>query len=178
MEKSWALLEAWECELWSLYDTTNIVKQHIRENFPYRQPVAAKHYSERIQNGILFTYLQCDIEVPESRRAIFANFFPFIKNVLICYKDKRDLINNSAEKKDFLLEIGNCWFLAPRYKTVHWTLLSFLFYFELGLFQAKIHCLLKYTAENSSTVLCSKQQTQEWKVTRTIYQVRPQGRWS
>ena len=36
-EKGYKVIEMWECEWWRLYKTTNTVKQHIREHFPYRR---------------------------------------------------------------------------------------------------------------------------------------------
>ena len=41
-EKGFKVIEMWECEWWRLYKTTNSVKQHIREHFPYRRSLAAE----------------------------------------------------------------------------------------------------------------------------------------
>ena len=51
----------WECEWWSLYKTTNNVKQHIREHFPYRRSLAVEQLLEEIEKGTLFGYVQCNI---------------------------------------------------------------------------------------------------------------------
>ena len=40
-EKGFKVIEIWECQWWRLYKTTNTVKQHIREHFPYRRSLAA-----------------------------------------------------------------------------------------------------------------------------------------
>ena len=86
-----------ECEWWRLYKTTNTVKQHIRDYFPYRRSLAAEQLLEEITKGRLFGYVQCDIEVPENLRANFANFPPIFKNTLVRKSDIGDLMKNYAE---------------------------------------------------------------------------------
>ena len=44
-------IEMWECEWWRLYKTTNTVKQHIREHFPYRRSLAAEQLLEERERG-------------------------------------------------------------------------------------------------------------------------------
>ena len=67
-EKSYKVIEMWECEWQRLYKTTNTVKQHIREDFPYRRSLEAEQLLEEIMEGRLFGYVQCDIEEPENLR--------------------------------------------------------------------------------------------------------------
>ena len=50
-EKVFKVIEMWECEWWRLYKTTNTVKQHIREHFPYRRSLAAEQLLEEIKKG-------------------------------------------------------------------------------------------------------------------------------
>ena len=50
-EKGFKVIEMSECECWTLYKTTNTVKQHIREHFPYRRSVAAEQLLEDIKEG-------------------------------------------------------------------------------------------------------------------------------
>ena len=67
--KGFKVIEMWECEWWRLYKTTNTVKQHIREHFPYKRSLAAEELLEEIKAGKLIGCLQCDIEVPENLRS-------------------------------------------------------------------------------------------------------------
>ena len=92
----------WECEWWRLYKTTNTDKQHIPEHFPYRRSFAAEQLLEEIKKGKLFGYVQCDIEVPENLRAIFANFPPIFKNTLVSKSNIGDLMKNYAEEEKFI----------------------------------------------------------------------------
>ena len=55
-EKGFKVIEMWECEWWRLYKTTNTVKQHIRELFPYRRSLAAEQLLEELKEGKLFGY--------------------------------------------------------------------------------------------------------------------------
>ena len=98
-EKGFKVIEIWECEWWTLYKTTNFVKQHIRGHFPYRRSVAAEQLLEEIKEGKLFGYVQCDIEVPENFRANFANLPPIFKNTFVSKSDIGDLMKNYAEEE-------------------------------------------------------------------------------
>ena len=82
-EKGFNVIEMWECGWCRLYKTTNTVKQHIREHFPYRRSLAAEQLLEEIKKGKLLGYEQCDIEVPENLRKNFASFPSIFKNTLV-----------------------------------------------------------------------------------------------
>ena len=80
MEKGYTVIEMYECEWWQLYKTDVVVKQHLRESFPYKTPLTEERLLEKIKNGSLFGYVQCDIEVPPALREKFANFPLIFKN--------------------------------------------------------------------------------------------------
>ena len=82
-EEGFAVIEMWECEWWRLFKTATNVKLHIRESLPYRRSLTEHQLPQGIKKGILFGYVQCDIEVPENLRTNFANFPPIIKNTLV-----------------------------------------------------------------------------------------------
>ena len=92
----------WDCEWWRLYKTSNTVKQHIREQFPYRRSLAAEQLLEEIKEGKLFGYEQCDIEVPENMRSKFVNFPPIFRNTLVSKSDIGDLMKSYAEEERLL----------------------------------------------------------------------------
>ena len=52
-----------------------------------------------MKEGKLFGYLQCDIEVPEILRAIFANFPPLFKITLVSKSYIGDLMKKHAEER-------------------------------------------------------------------------------
>ena len=78
-EKGYNVVEMWECEWWNLFETTNCVKQHLRESFPYKRPLREESPLEQIRSGKLFGYVQCDIEVPEELKKEFVIFNPSSK---------------------------------------------------------------------------------------------------
>ena len=80
-----------------MYKTTNAVKQHIKEHFPYRRSIAAELLLEEIKEGKLFGYVQCDIEVPEKLRSKLFNFPPIFKNTLVSKSEIGDLMKNYVE---------------------------------------------------------------------------------
>ena len=93
-EKGYMVIEMWECEWWRLYKTTNTVRQHIREHFPYRRSLESEQHLEEVKERKLFGYMQCDIEVPEKLRAKFAEFPSIFKNTLVSKSDIGNLMKN------------------------------------------------------------------------------------
>ena len=139
----------WKCEWWRLYKTTNTVKQHIREHFPYRRSLAAEQLLKEIKEGKLFGYVHCDIEVPENLSANFGNFPPIFENTLVNKNDIGDVMKNYAEDERVLSQ--------PRKKLIssfilqNGTLITppLLLYLQLGLVCTKIHCFVEYTPKKS-----------------------------
>ena len=144
-EKGFKVIAMWECEWWRLYKTTNTVKQHIREHFPYRRSFAAEQLLEEIKEGKLFGYLQCDIEVPETLRSKFVNFPLKFKNTLVSESDFGDLMKNYAEEERLMSQSRKM--LISSFTLQNGTLISplLLFYLQLGLVCTKKHCFVEYT---------------------------------
>ena len=81
-QKGCEIVEMWECEWWRLYKTVAPVKRCLRANSPYKRPLSEEQLLQRIIDGRLFGYVQCDIEVPEHLRDYFSNFPPIFKILL------------------------------------------------------------------------------------------------
>ena len=144
-EKSFKVIEMCECEWWRLYKTTNTVKQHIREHFPYRRSLAAEQLLEEIKKGKLFGYVQCDIEVPENLRSRFVKFPRTFKNTLVSKSDIGDLMKKYAEDERVLSQ-------PQKMLTIGFTLQSgtiitplLLFYLQLCLVCTQTHRFVEYT---------------------------------
>ena len=67
----------WECNWWELCRTDATVKNHLRANFLYQQPLIEERHMEEIKKRRLFGYVRCDLKVPEHLKAYFANFTKF-----------------------------------------------------------------------------------------------------
>ena len=144
-EKGFKVIEMWECEWWKLYKTTNTVKQHNREHFPYRRSLAGEQLLEKIKKGELFGYVKCDIEVPENLRSKFNNFPPIFKNTLVSKSDTGDLIKNYAEEERLLYQPRKM--LISSFTLQNGALITplLLFYLQSGLVCKKIHRFVEYT---------------------------------
>ena len=94
----------WECEWWSLYKTDASIKFHPRENFPYRRPLSEEELMQRIIDGRLFGYVQCDIELPENLSDYFSIFPPIFKNTVVSRDDVGNLIKQYAEKENIMVQ--------------------------------------------------------------------------
>ena len=138
-EKSFIVIEMWDCEWWILYKTTTNVKLHIRENFPYRPSPTEQKLLEGIKKGNLFGYVQCDIEVPEKLRANFSNFPPIFKNTLVSKNDIGDLMKTYAKEEGIMSQPRKM--LISSFTLPNGTLITplFLFYLQLGIAVTKIH---------------------------------------
>ena len=63
--------------------TEPLVKPHLRESFLYKSPLKEGGLLQRIKEGNLFGYVQCNIEVPEHMREKFANVSTILKNTYV-----------------------------------------------------------------------------------------------
>ena len=135
----------WECRWWRLYKTTNTVKQHIREHFPYRRSLAAEQLLEDIKEGKLFGYQQGDHGVPENLRSKFVNFPQIFKNTLVSKSDIGDLKKNYPEEERLLSQPQKM--LISSFTLQNGTLVTplCLFYLQFGLVCKKIHRFIEYT---------------------------------
>ena len=95
--------------------------------------------------GNLFSYVQCDLEVPEDLRANFAKFPPLFKKTLVSKHDIGDYMKTYAEKERILSQPWKM--LTSNFTLQNGTLITLLllFYLQLGLVVTKIHRFVEYT---------------------------------
>ena len=138
----------WECEWWNLYKTTTCVKEHLRESFAYKRPLREETLLEQIRSGKLFSYVQCDIEVPEELKKKFANFPPIFKNTNVGRHDIGLLMKDYAGKEGLLCQLRKM--LISSYFLENGTLIThlLLYYLELGLVCKKIYRFVEYIPVN------------------------------
>ena len=103
-DKGYNVVEMWEGERWNLYKTTTCVKDLLRESFPNKRPLREETLLEQIKSGKLFGYVQCDIEVPEELKKIFANFPTVFQNTNVDRHDIGSLMQDYAEKQVLLCQ--------------------------------------------------------------------------
>ena len=144
-QKGYQIVEMWECEWWTLYKTDASVKSHLRENFPYKQPLSEEQLLQGIIKGRLFGYVQCDIEVPEHLRNYFSNFPPIFKNTVVSRDDIGNLMKQYAEKENIMAQPRRM--LISSFNLTNGTIITplLLFYLQLGLVCKKIHRFVQYT---------------------------------
>ena len=107
--------------------------------------MSAEEILQRIIDGRLFGYVQCDIEVPEHLRSYFSNFPPVFKNTVVSREDIGPLMREYAEKENIMplprRMLISSFFLANG--TIITLLL--LFYLKHGLVCKMIHRFVQYT---------------------------------
>ena len=107
-QNCYQIVEMWECDWWSLYKTFSSVESHLRKNFPYRRPMSEERLMQGIIDGRLFSYVQCDIEVPEHLRDYFSNFPPIFKNSAVSRDEFGNLMKQYAEKETIMVQPKKC----------------------------------------------------------------------
>ena len=156
-EKGIKVIEMTNCEWWRLYKTTNTVKEHIREHFPYRLSLAAEQLLEEMKKGKLFGYVQCDIEIPDNVKSKFDNFPPIFKNTIDRKSENGDLMKNYAEEERLVSQPREVLVETSSFTLQNGTLTTplLLFYLQLGLVCTKTQRVVEYTPKKcfSSFVL-------------------------
>ena len=127
---------------WRLYKTSKDFKKHIRDNLLDLLSLAAEHLSEERESGNLFGHVQCDIEVPENLRAIFANVPPIFEITLVSRDDIGDLIKTYTEEEGILSKPRKISNFASQNGALITLLLSFCL--NLGLVCTNIHHSVEY----------------------------------
>ena len=144
-QKGYEIVEMWEFEWWSLYETDAPNKSYLRANFPYKRPLSEEQLLQGIIDGRLIGYVQCDIEVPEHLRDYFSNFPPIFKNTVVSRNDIGDLMKEYAEKERIMPQPRRM--LISSFILTNGTIITplRLFYLKLGLVCKKIHLFVQYT---------------------------------
>ena len=144
-QKGYQIVEMWECEWWSIYKIDASVKSHLRENFPYRRPLSEEQLLQGIIDGRLFSYVQCDIEVPEHLQSYFSNVLPIFKNSEVSREDIGPLMREYAEKENIMPQPRGM--LISNFILTNGTIITplLLFYLQLGLVCKKIHRFVQNT---------------------------------
>ena len=89
---------------------------------------------EEKNNGKLFGYVQCNIEVHENKKAFFADFLPIFRSTLVGKIDIGNLLKTYAEEDEVLFEARKK--LISGFALQNGTLITplLLFYLQLGHF--------------------------------------------
>ena len=81
----------------NMYQINNIAKSICATFFATKFPSAKKNL-ENIDSGILFGFVQCDLEVPENFQEVFANYPTIFKNNNFGRNDIGPFMKEYAEK--------------------------------------------------------------------------------
>ena len=144
-QNCYQIVEMRECEWGNLYKTDASVKNHLRENFPYKRPLSEEQLLQETIDGRLFGYVQCDIETPEHLQSYFSNFPPIFKNIVVSREDIGTLMRENAEKENIMSQLRRM--LISSFHLTNGTIVTplLLFFLKLGLVCKKIHRFVQYT---------------------------------
>ena len=99
-QKENQFVELWKCELLILHKTDASVKKHLREFFPYEDPLSEERHMQESFGGLLFGYVEYGIEVPQNLRKNFSNFPQFFKNTAVSRTVFGNLWEGCSEEED------------------------------------------------------------------------------
>ena len=144
-QKSYQIIEMWECEWWSLQKTDSLIKSQLREKFPCKRPLSEVGFMQEIIDGGLFGYVQCDIGVPEHLRDNFFNFPPIFKNTAVRGDDIGSLMKQYAEKEKIMVQPRRT--LISSLTLTNDTIITplLLFFLKFGLVCENFHRFVQYT---------------------------------
>ena len=104
-----------------------------------------EYYLQKIQNGELFGFIECDVEVPKSLRNYFSELPPIFKNSTISFEDigqhmQKWCFDHSTNPKKTRKLVGSMW---GKKILLYTPLLQW--YLDHGLQVTKIYQIIKYT---------------------------------
>ena len=144
-QKGYKIIEIRECQWWELYRTDVTVKNHLRANFPYQQPLSEERLMQEIKSGRLLGYVKCDLKVPDNLKAYFANFPPIFKNTVVSRSDIGDLMKEYAEKEGIMSQPRRMLISSFYLRNGTITNPLLLYYMHLGLECTKSHQFVQCT---------------------------------
>ena len=143
-EKGYKIEKMWECEWWQNFKTNDKIKNQIRSNFPCKRTLSTVSLLEKIRDGSLYGYIQCDLVVPDELKAKFSNFPPIFKNTEVGRNDIGEYMQKYAIKIGLLKHPQRM--LISRFKLDNGSIITplFNFYIQLGLQCTKFYCFVQY----------------------------------
>ena len=92
----------WECNWWKAVKGDESVKNHVRNNFPFKPPLTQESLLTKIREDKLFGYVQCDLEFPDGLKYKFSNFPPIFINFNVSRAVIGDYMRDYAIDNDLL----------------------------------------------------------------------------
>ena len=131
--KGYKFVEIWECNWWETLKGDESVKTHVRNDFPFKLPLAQESLLAIKREYKLFGYDQYDIEVPGALKYKFSNSPPSFKNFNVSRADIVDYMMDYAIDNDLLKQPQ--LMLISSFKLENGTIITPLlnFYLNLGL---------------------------------------------
>ena len=112
-------------------------------NFSSKRSLIEHQLLEGIKKRNLFSYVQCDIEVPKNLKAHFDNFPPILENTSVSKNDIGGSMKTYAEGEGIMSQHRKM--LISSFTLQNGTLITpLLFYLQLGLVCTKIYCFAEY----------------------------------
>ena len=145
----------WECEWWQNFKTNEKINNHIRSNFSYKRPLSTDSLLEKIRDGFIYGYIQCDLIVPDELKANISHFPPIFKNTEVGINAIGEYMQNYAIENDLLKHHQRMLISSFKLENGSIITLLFKFYMELG---------LVYTSLPLCTVSPSKRLQQAYSV--------------
>ena len=143
-KKRYKTEEMLECEWWQNFKTNEKIMNHIRSNFLYKRPLSTDSLLEKIRDGSLNGYIECDLVVPDELKVKFSKFPPIFKNTEVGRNDIGEYMQNYAIENDLLKHPQRM--LKYSFKLENGSIITplFNFYMELGLQCTKVYRFVQY----------------------------------
>ena len=104
-ERGDTVLDMWVFEWWGLHKTDVSVKEHLRDLFLFPHSLHHDQFLDKSKSGALFGYVECNIKIPDQLKDQFAFSPPVFKKINVCRQDIGPLMQEYAEKEEFLTQM-------------------------------------------------------------------------
>ena len=154
-EKSYTVVETWECEQWKLYKTDVSVKKDLTENSTNKPTMRQDELLDKINSRTLCWLHKASNQNFRTSKTTIC-IVPLIFNKTnVCRRNIGPMLKEYAEKEVlkpqqqrmliFSSELTNCSTITP----------LLLFYLELGLIWIKFYCFVEYRQSSVLTTSCN-----------------------
>ena len=133
--------------MWKQVRDDKILKEQLKIRFPFRKPLSEQQLLEKIDNGSLFGYVQCDLSVPEHLQNYFQHFPSIFKNCFVSKNDTGEYMKSYADQQGLLRQPSRM--LISSFHLENGSVITplFNFYRTLGLECTRVHRFVDYTPE-------------------------------
>ena len=137
----------WEKDWQALLTQRPEIKTHLAQHRTFthfKKYLSQDQIIKYIQDGHLFGFVECDIEVPDHLKEYFSEMTPIFKNVDVCLDDVREFMQEYAKQQN-IKDVPRCLLIGSYFgKKIGLSTPLLKWYLEHGLVVTNIYTVVEY----------------------------------